>query len=168
MKRLFVLAVLVLSPTVSMASGAQGSGANPYTECGIGAALFPSTGWAAVISNVIWDLGSTALSSAITTPEHCNAKKVKTAKLILETLPELEKDIAMGNGKYLAALNNTMGCNTAAQGAINANIRASYVSVVSDKAYGTKSNIARANDLYHSVKEVITTPALKNTCTVAL
>lgn len=168
MKKLLILAMLILAPTASFAGGSQGSGANPYTECGIGAALFPSIGWAAAISNVIWDLGSTALSSALTTPEHCNAKKVQTAKLILETLPELEKDIAMGNGKYLTALNNTMGCDATAQGSINANLRASYVSVVSDKAYGTKSTIARANDLYHSVKEVISAPALKNTCTVAL
>jgi hypothetical protein len=168
MKKLLILALLILAPTVSSAAETQGSGANPYTECGIGAALFPTIGWAAALSNIVWDWGSTALSSALTTPENCNAKKVNTAKLILETLPELEKDIAMGNGKYLTALNKTMGCDATAQGSINANLRASYVSVVSDKAYSTKSNIDRANDLYHSVKEVISAPALKNTCTVAL
>ena len=43
---------------------APGSGPNPYTDCGIGAALFPNTHWAAATSNVIFDLGITAITSA--------------------------------------------------------------------------------------------------------
>src|SRR5688572_5993856 len=46
------------------ASKAPGAGPNPFSDCGIGAALFPKTGWAAVTSNVIWDIGTTALTSA--------------------------------------------------------------------------------------------------------
>ena len=40
--------------------------ANPYTDCGIGAALFPNTNWAAVTSNVIWDAGTTAVTDSYT------------------------------------------------------------------------------------------------------
>lgn len=168
MKKLLMIAMMVMLPTMTLAKQEQGSGPNVYTECGIGAAIFPTIGWAAAISNVIWDLGSTALSSALTTPGSCNAKKVKTAKLILETLPELEKDIAMGNGKYLTALNDTMGCSATAQGAINANIRTSYAGIVSDKAYSAKSNIDRANDMYNSVRNVTSSQALANSCSVVL
>jgi hypothetical protein len=56
-----------------------GTGPSPYTDCGIGAALFKETDWAAISSNVIWDLGSTALTSATMSPETCSKQKVKVA-----------------------------------------------------------------------------------------
>ena len=48
--------VVTSTVTVAEANKTAGSGPNPYTDCGIGAALFSDTHWAAVTSNVIWDL----------------------------------------------------------------------------------------------------------------
>ena len=70
---------------VSMANDQAGSGPNPFTDCGIGAALFPDTHWAAVTSNVIWDVGTTALTSATASPETCSGAKVEAAMFINET-----------------------------------------------------------------------------------
>ena len=38
---------------------------NPWKHCGIGAMIFDDNGAAAAISNIIWDLGTTALSTKI-------------------------------------------------------------------------------------------------------
>jgi hypothetical protein len=142
--------------TAPKAEKTQGSGPNPYVECGIGAALFPTTNWAAVTSNAIWDLGSTAITSAISSPETCSAKKMKTAKLILETLPELEKDVAAGEGKYITALLATAGCDASSKGAITANMRSSYATMVSAGDYADKSRIDRAASFYSSTKDAMT------------
>jgi hypothetical protein len=151
----------LLSFTLATAQGEdkekkeQGSGPSPYVECGIGAALFPNTGWAAATSNVTWDLGITAITSALSSPEMCNAKKVATARLILETLPSLEKDLAVSEGKYLVALNQTMSCSPDAHKPINADLRVAYAEVVSEKGYVEKSRVGRAADLYESVRLVV-------------
>ncbi|MFM9890716.1 MAG: DUF3015 family protein [Rickettsiales bacterium] len=161
--------VLVLSTSFAANSGlaasqSQGSGPSPYTECGIGAALFPDTSWAAVTSNVIWDLGSTALSSALSSPEMCSPKKVKTAKLILETLPQLEKDVAMGQGKYLTAMMETAGCAPSVQGKVATKLRASYASTVSTPEYATQSRTDRAAAFYNDARDAMAS----TTCNVVL
>lgn len=145
---------------------AQGSGPSPYTECGIGAALFPNVAWAAVTSNAIWDLGTTALSSASMSPEMCNAKKVKTATLIIETLEAMEADVASGGGAYTTALADTMGCDSASRSAIVAETRANYANVVAQGNYSTQSRQERAAGLYNSVKAA--TKAVAPNCAVSL
>ena len=49
---------------------------NPWKQCGIGAMIFDDNGTAAAISNIIWDLGTTALSTKISSEESCNGKLV--------------------------------------------------------------------------------------------
>lgn len=159
MKNRILTAIIALSfvPATALAqyqnsSSVQGSGPSPYLECGIGAALFPDTAWAAVTSNAIWDLGSTAITSALSSPEQCNAKKMQTAKLILETLPNMEKDVAMGEGKYLNALVATAGCDAASTPAIASQMRSSYATSVGNADYATQSRTERATNLYFNAK----------------
>lgn len=153
MKKLLIAAALLTLPVMANAeTKAQGSGPNPYTECGIGAAIFPDLHWAAATSNAIWDLGSTAITSALTTPETCNAKKTHTAKLILETLEGIEKDIAVGGGQYTTALADTMGCAAENRGAFVAQLRQDYGSIVSKEGYPAADKAQRAVDMYGSVK----------------
>ena len=68
LKKLFLVPVLVFS--------LNSNAANPYVDCGIGAALFPNTDWAAVTSNVIWDAGTTALISATASEDTCSGGDV--------------------------------------------------------------------------------------------
>lgn len=144
----------------------QGSGPQPYTECGIGAALFKNTAWAAAISNVTWDLGTTAVISALASPETCNAKKVETARLILETLPSLEQDIALGNGSHLVALNDTMACQQGVRAEMNGELRSAYASVVGADNYAAQSRLERATGLYATVKDVV--EAHPGNCNISL
>lgn len=165
MKKILLAAALVAAsiPAIATAEGEPGSGPNPYTQCGIGAAIFPTVGWAAAVSNATWDLGTTALSSALTSPEMCNAKQVNTAKYILETLPQLEQDVAAGNGEHLAGLTETMGCATE-QAAITSNLRAGYSTTVEADAYAAGSQQDRALGMYNAVKAATAGTG----CTVAL
>ena len=156
MKKLFTLAILIAVAALPISAKAeqkaQGSGPSPYTECGIGAALFQDVHWAAATSNVIWDLGSTAITSALSSPETCNAKKVKTAKLILETLPQLEKDVAMGEGTYVTALMSTAGCDASRQDQVVSEMRNNYKTSVTADDYASQSKIDRATLMYNNAK----------------
>jgi hypothetical protein len=134
------------------ASKKPGSGPNPFSDCGIGAALFPTTPALAVSSNIIWDLGTTAITSGISSPQTCNGSRVKTAKLILETLPELEKDIASGSGEYLTALSQIMQCDANAAALLNSNLRTSYSSILAEADYTYKSNLERSSDMYNTIR----------------
>ena len=166
-RRLFYICLMASLPLAGLAAEKEepGSAPNPYSECGIGAAIFSNTGWAAAISNVIWDLGTTAITSATMSPGTCSAKKVKTARLILETLPSLEKDIAVGGGEYLTALNETMECDRSVHSRLNEQFRLSYADVIGGVDYGDSSRIERATDLYNSVKDVT---EASNSCNVTL
>lgn len=161
------VALLATLPVISNAyeQKPQGSGPNIYTECGIGGMLFnqstTSSNVGAVVSNVIWDLGLTATTSGISSPQLCVDKKKNVAKLILETLPDLEKDIAAGQGKYITALSETAGCKV---GAINNRLRASYSEVVSKEGYATMSKVDRAANMFNVVDQVVASEP--NACTI--
>ena len=148
----------------------RGHRPNAFTECGLGAIIFNNKYWnlwpLALTGNIIWDLGTTGSTSSSSSPETCTGVKLETAKLILETLPGLEKDIALGRGKHLTALHETMGCDITHQNEINSRLRISYTNVVNDEGYKTKSDIDRASDLYDTVKAV--TSSQDSSCKVAL
>lgn len=165
-KALAVIFFVTLIPTISFADEKKeaGSGPNPYIDCGIGSVFDNKYG--ASSSNVIWDLGSTAITSAVSSPENCKKGKVETSRLILETLPDLEKDVALGRGKYLSALTEVMDCDSSLNGQFNDNLRRLYTDVVFDKAYGNKSIIQRATDMYNSVKRA--TLSMPGSCKVSL
>lgn len=168
MKKIALAAALLAVPFIAHAetSHVQGSGPSPYVECGIGAELFPTTAWAAVTSNAIWDLGTTALSSASWSPEMCNAKKVKTATLILETLEAMEQDVAKGGGTYTVALANTMGCDSASRSALISQMRDNYAGVVAKADYSSQTREERAAGLYNSAKSAAN--AVAPNCAVSL
>ncbi|MBF0188931.1 MAG: DUF3015 family protein [Magnetococcales bacterium] len=128
-----------------------GSGANPYSDCGIGAALFPNTNWAAVTSNVIWDLGTTAVISAVSSPETCSARKVNTAKLILDTYDKLAEETASGEGKHLTAVLNTFGCDPSLHGRISQDVRANMADQVANPDYTKQPIIEKSTHYYRAL-----------------
>lgn len=168
MKKIALAAALLAVPFIANAgeNKPQGSGPSPYVECGIGAALFPETHWAAVTSNAIWDLGTTAIISALSSPETCNGTKVKTATLIIESLEGMEKDVANGGGTFTTALVDTMGCSTATREAIVTEMRSSYAGAVAQEGYSSQSRVDRATTLYNSAKAAAA--ATGQSCAVAL
>ena len=132
-----------------------GSGPNPFTQCGIGAALFPNTSWLAVTSNVIWDIGATAITSAVSSPQTCSAKEAATARLIIETLPELERDLALGAGPYLDVLYATIECDSAAHPALGAELRKAYGASWADESYAEQTRVDKASLFYGSVRRAV-------------
>ena len=160
---ILIMLFAMFIPSIAL-GGEVGTGPNPYTDCGIGSTFDNKAG--ASSSNAIWDLGATALTSASLSPEMCRDRKTESAKLILETLPELEKDVALGGGKYLVALTEVMGCDSVFQDEISANLRIDYAKKVSDITYGNKTDIQRATDMYNSVK--VTIESIPNSCKAIL
>ena len=154
MKKLAVVfAGLCLTASgMAFAAGEQGSGPSPYTECGIGAAVFKDTDWAAATSNVTWDLGSTALTSASSSPEMCSKKKVKAAMLIRDNYPQISEQIARGQGEHLSAALEMLGCEAALQPTAAAQVRGDFGRIVSTSSYGDQNQIRKASQMYQIIQ----------------
>lgn len=125
-----------------------GSGPNPFTDCGIGAALFPNTHWAAVTSNVIWDVGTTAVISATASPETCQGVATQAASFINETYDNVLEDTARGDGEYIVALLQIYGCAADAQDEILDSIRDDIGAVIARDDYATMPTVKRAESYF--------------------
>jgi len=137
------------------AENSAGSGPNPFVDCGIGAALFPDTHWAAISSNVIWDVGTTAVTSATMSPETCSGKDVAVAEFINRTYDNLIEDTAKGEGEYLTAVLNIYGCSTSSQPSIIADLRKNVSKVVSSDTYTSKNQIEKSMFFYDEINSAI-------------
>ena len=155
-----LVAVVVAGGVVALGSGtavaqekAQGSGPQPFTECGIGAQLFPDTHWAAVTSNIIWDIGTTALISATASPETCNGRSAQAAKLIYDTYDNILEDTAKGDGEYVVALMQVYSCSADSQKALLNVVRTKFSETVSAEGYSEMSKLEKA-EAYFNVIDV--------------
>lgn len=132
-----------------------GSGPNPFTDCGIGAALFPTVGWAAVTSNVIWDIGTTALTSATASPQTCSGKRVAAAIFINDTYEKLAEETARGQGEHLNAVLNILGCDSARHAAAIEAARGAMGEAVATPGYATQRRLDKAADFYGIVESAV-------------
>jgi Protein of unknown function (DUF3015) len=152
----FVMASLCLAASgMAMAAGEQGSGPSPYTECGIGASIFKDTDWAAATSNVTWDLGSTALTSASYSPEMCSPKKVKAAMLIRDSYSQISEEIARGQGEHLSAALEMLGCDAAQHPVATLQVRGDFGRVVSTPSYGDQNQLNKAGQMYQVIQSAV-------------
>src|SRR5712692_9096400 len=125
---------------------------NPWEDCGIGAMLFNETTWAAVISNVIWDLGTTAVTSNISSQETCSGKHAKVAQFIGVTYANLEEETIKGDGQHVHAMLNIMGCDASAHANIISAVRADFGNSVRNADYAEKTALVKAEDYYNLVQ----------------
>jgi len=107
---------------------------NPWQDCGIGAMIFTSNGAAAAISNIIWDLGTTAVSSNVSSQDSCASEQAKTAMFIQATLPVLEQELATGEGEYVTAMLALRGCAATSHTAIISAVRKDMTQKSTDNA----------------------------------
>lgn len=128
-----------------------GTGPNPYSDCGIGAAIFQETAWAAATSNVIWDLGTTALISATASPDTCSGKNVKAAQFIIDTYDNLVEESSQGKGEHLTTVMNIMECDSATHAIVANDIRKGAASVVNSANYDKESRIEKATRMFSVV-----------------
>lgn len=124
---------VVLSLAAAPAAQAQQK-VNPWKQCGIGAMIFEDNGVAAAISNIIWDLGTTAVSSNISSQDSCEGVKVAAAQFINDSIVNIEEETVVGNGKHLTAMLNMMGCEASAHPAIINAVRADLDVAAGNKA----------------------------------
>jgi hypothetical protein len=127
--------------------------ADIYTECGLGAVIAPNNGAVAAVTNVTWDLGTTAVSSDASSADSCKGGQKKTAALILQTYPQIERDLATGTGKHLTALLAATGCKAEAHASMAASLRSSLAAKVRLPEYSSRSRYDLAQDLYQEVRQ---------------
>lgn len=75
-----------------------------YTDCGLGGMIAPRHEPIAVITNVTWDLGTTASSSYVSSPASCFGGRARMAAFIHDSQDILINELASGDGEYLNAL----------------------------------------------------------------
>ncbi|MEK7810300.1 MAG: DUF3015 family protein [Pseudomonadota bacterium] len=148
-KMISMLAALSLSLVFS--APVKAAELNPWTDCGIGAMIFTDTPVAAVISNVIWDLGTTAVTSAGLSKNTCGGKNAKVALFIGTTYANLEEETVQGDGRHVRAMLNILSCESAAQGDIIQSVRADFARSLQNVSYSEKSAQAKAETYYNVV-----------------
>lgn len=149
-KSIISLAAILTLSTININTAQANQKLNPWTECGIGAMIFPSVPAGAVISNVIWDLGTTAVTSNLISPETCEGGEVHVVQFMKQTHKAIEEETAIGEGEHLTTVLNMLGCDSKSHKNIIQNVRNDYSKVIDSTE---ESN--RAETLYN----VITTNA---------
>lgn len=136
-------------------SGISAKELNPWIDCGIGAMLFPKSEAGAAVSNVIWDWGTTAVTSAVSSKGTCAGEKAKTAFFINSTFEEVVENTANGNGEHVTAMLNILGCDSAAQSDIISSVRSEYSKTVGSDSFTTNSRVENAEAYYNVVTSTI-------------
>jgi hypothetical protein len=142
-----LLVVLVVMTSISSAFAKK----NPWRECGIGGMLFKETGWAAVLSNVIWDLGTTASSSTSSSEHLCEGKSASVAKFIHESYAVIEEETVKGQGTHLVTMLDTLGCDSNSHPAIINAVRADLSNTLSHDSYVGLTHTQKAQSYYSNV-----------------
>lgn len=122
---------------------------NPWLDCGIGAMIFPDANLevAAAVSNIIWDWGTTAVISAASSPDTCaGMDNVATAMFIQYSFANLELETAKGEGEYLTALSDMVGCADAS--AFAGAVRSDFATMVAAPGYAQQSVSQKAEGYY--------------------
>ncbi|MBC5850329.1 DUF3015 family protein [Vibrio metschnikovii] len=109
--------------------------ANPWTQCGIGAAIFENHPIPAAISNVIWDLGTTAVSSKISSENTCYGKGARAAIFIQDNFETVMEQTSIGEGEHLNAMLDILEVAAENKAIVVANVRASVSSATYPEAY---------------------------------
>lgn len=125
--------------------------ADIYTECGLGAIIAPSNQAVAAVTNVTWDLGTTAISSNISSEDTCKGGKAKVAAFINDSYENLEKDLASGNGKYLDTLATLAKNDSQSREEFIASVRKDFSSLVASNDYSNLTTYEKSEKLYNIV-----------------
>jgi hypothetical protein len=131
--------------------------ANPWTDCGIGRMLFDDAddkGWASS-SNLIWDLGTTAVTSATLSDGACTASRIETAKFIQVAYADLEEETVIGQGKFLDGLLLTAGCSGGNSQELKTKLTVKFLQQLSDVDYSSKDDQTKRMDYYQLLEETV-------------
>lgn len=150
-------AIAVLASAGLFAATAQTAQAREfadiYTDCGLGAMIAPNNSAVAAVTNVTWDLGTTAVSSDASSPDSCKGGKVKKAAFIHDAYPQLAQDLSRGQGAHLQALVAMSGCAAPSQSALMHAVRADFAQLTAAPAYAQQSRFDQAKNLFDAVNQ---------------
>lgn len=127
---------------------------NAWRQCGIGAMIFPKTGWAAVTSNIIWDFGVTATTSSSSSESQCAGRASTAAKFIHQNYAVLEEETAVGQGAHLVTVLNILDCNKRSHATIIKSMRSNFAQEINA---GTQTDEAYFNNLMNVIESGYTT-----------
>ena len=126
-----------------------------YTECGLGAMIAPNNEAVAAVTNVTWDLGTTAISSNLSSPDSCEGGKEKMAAFIYDSQDLLVNELATGSGEYLDALAVLAGVETGQKERFIALLRDDAGDVVTTPEFMAQSRFDKAEALFDIVSSGI-------------
>ena len=129
--------------------------ADIYTECGLGAMIAPTNTTVATITNITWDLGTTAISSNISCPDSCKGGQEKMAAFIYESQDLLVNELANGSGEYLDALTVLAGVETDQKEHFISVLRDDVRDVVTTSGFVAQSRFEKAEVLFKIVNSGI-------------
>lgn len=160
MKKVRHITVLVLLPMIALQARAGEKEINPWTDCGIGALVFSGidgkTGKIlAAVSNLTWDLGTTAVSSATSSPGTCNGVETTSAIFIQQNIRVVEEQIATGEGEHLNALLDIYGCSSDVKPAILKSLRTEAHQLFAEPSYHEADRAKQAEALWSDLNTVI-------------
>lgn len=140
---------------------------NPFSDCGLGAAIVsdPQYAWLAATTNVTWDLGTTAVISAVSSPNTCNGGRAKTAQLITKTYASLEAETAVGEGKYLEAMADVMVCNSQVRPVLFQRVRAEMGKEMVQPGFANLDQIKKA-EAYFNVVDRLAQSEFNDACSM--
>ncbi|MEQ1724255.1 MAG: DUF3015 family protein [Pseudobdellovibrio sp.] len=142
-KILLLVSVICLMPTLALAKGK-----NLYRDCGIGALIFPNTGWAAVTSNIIWDWGTTASTTTSSSEDQCAGKDANAAKFLYQNYAVIEEETASGKGTHLETMLNILDCKNEAHPEIINSMRQNFTENVAKPEYAKQDQATKAENYY--------------------
>ena len=145
------VALMLTLPQIANAGSGDRSFAKIYTECGLGAIIAPETEAVAAVTNVIWDLGTTAISSNISSPATCKGGKAKVAAFINDSYNEIEKDLASGSGIYLDTLVELTKTPTKSKNTFISTLRKDFATIVANNDYNNLTDYQKAEKLYNII-----------------
>ncbi len=125
--------------------------ADIYVECGLGSIIAPTNDIVAVVTNVTWDSGTTAISSNISSPESCQGGKAKVAAFINESYDTLEKELAIGSGTYLDSLMVLAGHQPQQK---LSDLRSGFAKIVAKSDYVEQSHFEKSKALYNLIVNI--------------
>jgi hypothetical protein len=142
--KLSMIALAMTAVFVPQAQASDRSFGDIYKECGLGAMIFDDTPVAAAVSNIIWDLGTTAVSSNLSSEDSCEGGKAKVAAFISKSYDDLELEIASGEGKYVDTLASMTDKDISV-------IREEFAEVIASNDYAKLSKTKKVEKLYNIV-----------------
>ena len=114
--------------------------ADIYAECGLGAIIFSGESEnnriLAIISNITWDLGTTAILSDASSEDNCTGGSAQTAAFIQQTYPSIERDLAVGDGQFLNAMLDFRGCDVAVRSSMVTDLRNDMANAIAKNGEG--------------------------------